>query len=326
MVTQLFCVDFERYMRPGDYQNAPKRQNDGSGCCFGYITMVREGYIMKVLAGIVLYKPDFQRLKENIQSICAQVSEILLVDNGSIDEEKCNDFLKSIKIGTCNITIVFNKKNCGIAHALNQILKYAQENSYPWFLTLDQDSICGERLIEHYLKYISQDVGQLSCKVVDRNTGVMHSTKNFDDRIVTEIPFCITSGCLNNTSAIMQCGGFKEDLFIDGVDLDISCNLRNHNYRILCVNYEGLLHELGDGVTRNVFGHKVAVSNHQPWRNYYARRNIIYVARKYYHGSEKFKIIMKQMIYAMGTVLLEDKKYERIKANWKGIMDGLKMQ
>ncbi|RHB40469.1 glycosyltransferase family 2 protein [Enterocloster aldenensis] len=277
---------------------------------------------MDVLAGIVLYNPSISRLKENIQAVYGQVDRILLVDNGSYNRDDISRLVNEIQ--DCNIHILFNENNMGIAYALNQILDYALLQSYKWFLTLDQDSICNKNLTRQYLRYINNEIGQISCNIIDRNVGRIEKKDSIIKKRVCEIPFCITSGCLNNTEAIAKCGGFNREMFIDGVDLDISCNLRIHGYKILRLDYNGLLHELGDCEKRKIFGVRIIITHHSPWRNYYMRRNIIFVARKYYKGLDKTKMIGKQILYACGTVVLEDKKYDRIKANIKGIWDGFK--
>ena len=91
-----------------------------------------------VLAGIVLYNPDEDRLVENIQAVVGQVDETILIDNNSSNIEKIKKRVNELNY---NINIIENSKNNGIAFALNQILEYAIDNNYEWFLTLDQDSV-----------------------------------------------------------------------------------------------------------------------------------------------------------------------------------------
>lgn len=43
---------------------------------------------MKIIAGIVTFYPNFERLKENIDAIVTQVDHVILVDNGSEDLKK----------------------------------------------------------------------------------------------------------------------------------------------------------------------------------------------------------------------------------------------
>lgn len=279
---------------------------------------------MECVAGIVLYNPCIDRLRKNIDAIFPQVNEVLLIDNASTNIDDINKLVDDYKKKNVSIELVCNDKNKGIAYALNQILEYALKNKYPLFLTLDQDSISSSELILRYAEYYDNSVGQMTCNIVDEKTGTVDYVL-WDNMKKKEVDTCITSGALNNTIAINRVGGFNSSLYIDGVDLDVSLKLRNFGYKILRVNYDGLLHELGDGKTINVIGKTIRMSHHSPWRNYYARRNLIYVARKYYKGLDKMKKVLLQIMYGIGSIVFEDRKIERIKYNFKGIIDGFKM-
>ena len=98
-----------------------------------------------ILAGITLFNPDVARLEENISSIYGQVDRVICVDNGSDNIKSIEDcVLKNWK----NITIIKNGKNEGIAKALNQMFEFAIEQQYEYVLTLDQDSVCPDNIIE----------------------------------------------------------------------------------------------------------------------------------------------------------------------------------
>jgi len=276
---------------------------------------------IKVCAGIVLYNPDIGRLSDNISSIISQVNEIVLIDNASDNKEEIQELISG---NTKKISCIRNNSNCGIAYALNQILKFAENHGYPLFLTLDQDSVCCESLVNEYLNCWNEKIGQLTCNVFDRNAGEVDKV-DFNGKGKTEIEYCITSGSANNTKAIRKIGGYNEYLFIDGVDLDLSLRLREAGYSIVRIDYDGLMHQIGEGGQVSVLGKDISLSNHSPWRNYYARRNMIYVARRHYRGIRKAKMIGKQIIYAIGVVLIENQKANRLKQNCKGVLDGFKM-
>lgn len=59
---------------------------------------------MKIVAGIILYNPDIDRLMDNISAISPQVESIIIIDNNSINiiefEEKLtrNNKIKLVKI------------------------------------------------------------------------------------------------------------------------------------------------------------------------------------------------------------------------------------
>ena len=125
---------------------------------------------MKICAGIVLYNPDIDRLIENIDSINMQVKEIVLVDNASKNTQEIQDMILS---KYPEIVYIRNKINEGIAKALNQILNYSEKNGYEAFLTLDQDSICNSELVEKYLRINCPQIGQISCRIIDRLRDLM---------------------------------------------------------------------------------------------------------------------------------------------------------
>lgn len=280
----------------------------------------------KVMSGIILFNPDVGRLEENIASVISQVEQMFIVDNCSSNRDEIEILtLKINKMHPDKIAIEYNNQNYGIAFALNQILQFAEKERYDWFLTLDQDSICSDKLIDKYLQVANESLGQITCTIMDKNIGILDKIDSFNSGVI-DVPFCITSGALNNTNALIKCGGFLNELFIDGVDLDISCNLRKHGYKIVQIDYEGLMHELGESKIFSFLGIKLKVTNHRPWRNYYIRRNLIFVARKYFQGYEKVRMILKQLIYGVGTVLMEDNKWERLVNNFKGIYDGFRMK
>ena len=53
---------------------------------------------MKVLAGITLYNPNIDRLKENIDAIYSQVAEVVCVDNESDDFKQIKQLLLYVKL------------------------------------------------------------------------------------------------------------------------------------------------------------------------------------------------------------------------------------
>ena len=70
----------------------------------------------KIAAGIVLYNPDIDRLKKNLEAIAPQVEKVFLVDNHSDHIENIKKLLEQFPV--CEL--IENEKNAGIATALNQ--------------------------------------------------------------------------------------------------------------------------------------------------------------------------------------------------------------
>lgn len=183
------------------------------------------GRNMKTLVGIVLYNPDLNRLNENIKKIEKQVDEVLYINNNSQNTKKIEEIInKKNKENTVKHTLINNNENLGIAYALNQILNYAYENNYQWFLTLDQDSVCNSNLIKEYLKYINlPNIAMITCNKEDRN---FKNLEKVTMQEYEEVDSCITSSCFNKTSALKEVGGFDNYFFIDYVDFDICYSLK----------------------------------------------------------------------------------------------------
>ena len=117
-------------------------------------------------AGIVTFNPDIGRLKENIDAILPQVSELVIVDNGSANVDEVCDMIESYG----SIYMVWNEENQGIAKALNQIVEFADSHKWQWVLTLDQDSVVMAGLIDNYRKYMDFDkTAMITCLFLDRN-------------------------------------------------------------------------------------------------------------------------------------------------------------
>lgn len=276
---------------------------------------------MDFLAGIVLYNPELGRLKENLEAIIPQVKRVVLVDNAS---ENIDEIVSLLNLYP-NCDLMQNKKNEGIAYALNQILEYAEEKGFKWFLTLDQDSVCSSDLLKVYEKYLDfEKIAIITSRVVDRNFTVRNPFDEKEEyRYVT---YCITSGCLVNTVICRACGGWDSQMFIDNVDGDICINYKTHGYHVLSINYGGILHEVGHGKNVRFLWMKDQIYNHPAFRHYYIARNRIYVARKYPEEFVIWREVCKEVRNLRLILCFEDDKIAKCKARIRGIRDGFKME
>lgn len=261
---------------------------------------------MKILAGIVLYNPEAQRLKENIEAINLQVDKVLLVDNGSKDMNY-NEIIEDYD----NIQCISNKKNMGIAYALNQICGYAYSHGYDWVLTLDQDSVATSGMVDVYKTIANDEIGILGCWIhdrgyqIDESWGIEHETFETD--------WVITSAAFTNVKAWKDCGGFDNGMFIDYVDWDICESMRKVGYKIMKTYKTKLIHELGHNTKLvKVRHHIMQVMNHTPIRYYYSVRNRIYMAKKYKHIGLWDQL--KEIVFKLYTV----ERYEKNK--WKNFI------
>lgn len=272
----------------------------------------------RVIAAIVLYQPDMERLRENIAAVKNQVDKVVLVINGLESKDCVSEFRASD-----DIDIIQNKKNAGIAHALNQAMQYAQKNHYSWVLTLDQDTVAPADLVENLMKHQScERIGIIAPDFIDRNYYRISEEKTGWEYVLS----CITSGCLTNVPAWKDVGGFDDEMFIDYVDYDYCANLIEHGYGIIKDFDVKILHEIGNS-KRVYFGkYSIVVTNHSPMRKYYMARNVFYYSKKW----PKYKNVVPGKWEFLGTQLIgilffEKQKLKKLCAVFRGIKDSGKM-
>lgn len=272
---------------------------------------------MKVLAAIVLFNPELERLNQNIGAIFDQVDDVVLIDNGSSNLKEVKESVKH------QVHYVVNEKNVGIARALNEGFEYAIENGFDWVLTLDQDSVCDKNLIAVYKKYLHlDDIGMLTCNFIDRNANThLEEEKNEEYYTVSR---CITSASFCSVDAYKKSGGFDNEMFIDFVDFDYSIKMYLNGFKIYRINYNGLLHEIGHSKVYHFLGLRFVSSNHSPFRQYYMARNPIIMSKKYpkyYKMNARIGIELSNFFVILA---FEKNKWKKIKRRFAGICDGLK--
>lgn len=274
-----------------------------------------------IVAGIVLYNPDIKRLEQNLNAICSQIEEVIIIDNNS------KNFIEIEKtiMNYSNISVLRNDVNKGIAIALNQIILYADSKAYKWAITLDQDSVCSTGLINAYKEFCNiENIGMMTCNIIDRNFTLKRQDSKEEPYIFVKT--CITSGCLTNIADCIAVGGFDESLFIDCVDFDMCTTMLEHGYKIIKINFDGLLHEVGEAFIKKICGKTEVIYNHSAFRKYYIARNGIYYVRKHkasLNFAHRYLGVYKQILLSL---LFEEKKLKKLKASIRGLIDGHKMK
>ena len=274
-----------------------------------------------ILAGIVTYNPEIVRLRENVTALSKQVRSLLIVDNGSENSAEIEQLFS--KVENTDIRFIRNERNEGIAAALAQIMEWANENTYQWALTLDQDSVIEPGLVAEYLKIANDEnyknAAMLTCLIQDRN--FKDEKYEIQDAAVIEVPYCITSAAFTNVEKYRETSGYDRNFFIDYVDFDLCYLLREAGYQILRINYNGLYHEVGHGENRQFLWKKIVVYHQKPFRIYYLTRNIVWMHEKHPETFGAMTMLRKLVALMIRILLYEDQKQEKLKSFWKGLCD-----
>jgi len=141
----------------------------------------------------------------------------------------------------------------------------------------------------------------------------------------------ITSGQLVKTSILPVVGFWNEGLFMDQVDGEFSCRVRQHNFLTILVPRAILGHRVGHPTIRRFLWKTAVVPNYSPYRYYYISRNAVYLYvrnfRTYILRNEHWRdafwaIVIPRFFIKM--LLFEENRAEKTKAAWHGVLDGIR--
>lgn len=267
-----------------------------------------------IAACIVTYNPELARFSECLSAVAEQVEHVFVVDNGSNEtsgvEALCREYDNAIFVPL--------GENKGIAAALNMGCTAADEKRCTAVLTLDQDSICEDGLVEKLAAHLAKDVGIAAPWISYAGNEEYYDLPQDGPY---EVEWTITSASLTSIDAWRKIGGFDEALFIDSVDRDFCIRLRRAGYRVVIDPATSLSHELGDMRCVRILGKVIHITNHSSFRKYYIARNKILLAKKgEISSAECVREISQEFFKAL---LLEDNKASKILRLMCGIVDGL---
>lgn len=275
---------------------------------------------MRVVGVFVTYDPS-PSVFANVMALLSQVSEVLVVDNGSGPASQ--DVLHKLA-QTSNVQLISNGRNLGIAAALNLGVDYALGNNYQWIATFDQDStppadFINKMFAAYEATPSGETIGLLSPSFVDPQSGTLLDTSARSE-ITT-----MTSGNLVKTQIFLDCGNYRADYFIDYVDHEFCLRMRANGYRILKVPKVKLCHRLGHISAHPLLGRNFLVTNHPASRRYYNTRNRILTYKQHF---------VREPLWCLGDirslscelakiVLFEDEKMRKMFYISKGFLHGV---
>jgi len=274
---------------------------------------------------IVTYDPS-EKFFTLLDCIKSQVDRIIIVDNHSGDP-----VLNRIErvTGAENIYLIKNPGNFGVAKALNQGCELARQMNYQWLIAFDQDSEpfpdIVKKICEVYEIYPDQGkIGAIGVNIL--LSGTRYYNRHSDKRRYYSRDYLITSGTLLSLDVFNTIGGFREDFFIDNVDLEYSLRLRKNGKVLLITNDVCMIHDPGAPVVKKILGLRIISSGHSIDRRYYIGRNTVLLTRAYLFRFPYF-IAKKNFFFFLSLIQLliaEDDRKAKLTASFRGILDGIR--
>ena len=280
---------------------------------------------MKFAGVVVAFNPS-DIVVDNIKTYINNIDKLYVVDNSeNTDNSKMFSFNKKIEY-------IYNKKNLGIAKALNIGAERAIKDGFDWLLTMDQDSNFDNGALKKMEEFIIKlkDIKEIDniLEVEYKKVALIAPTykldPTFESTLGINFPLMVmTSGNLINLEIYKKVNGFKDWLFIDCVDFDYCLNLKQHGYEIIQLNNAILNHHLGSGKVYRFLWMKKSSSNHSAVGRYYMVRNRHYIYDMYHEDFPYYCDLEmgRTKREAIKVLLFERNKIKKIRYMIRGYKD-----
>lgn len=291
-----------------------------------------EPVIHDVFCIIVTYHPNLELFEEVLNSIIAQSTKLVVVDNSGSDNElvfgqKASHFLNM-------------HGNAGIGAAQNAGIRLALQNGAKYVWLSDQDTIYPTDFLVKMLAFIADcerhgiAVGAAVPAYSDTHRGAIQPFLNYKavyDRYIKPVPginlisHAIASGTLISKGTLEHVGLMQEDLFIDWVDLEWCWRATNKfGYQNVGTGDVVIHHTMGDGYV-TFFNRQITIRS--PIRHYYFVRNAVHLAL--YSDSanaavRRFALFSAVMWAVIFPLVAPNEKLRHLRATVTGLFDGLR--
>jgi len=267
----------------------------------------------------VFYNPTTENIK-NIQSYIHGLEMLYVIDNS---DDCSKSTKKALSIFGDQVEYFRMNGNQGIAKALNKGLTLAKKAGANFVLTMDQDSSFmdgGFQLLTDRLESFSSKerskIGILSCN---------HFIEGYpfvvDSHELKVVDCVVTSGNLVNMQVYNEVGSFRDEFFIDEVDVEYCRRLKDAGFQVVVVNKAVLKHCLGDTKRHCFLFLRFMCSHHNYIRRYYITRNRLLMVKLY--PDLRWEYFFRNAVSLLKIIMFESDKLRKISFFYEGIRDGL---
>jgi rhamnosyltransferase len=283
----------------------------------------------RIFCVLVAYRPREQVLRAVLDSISAQGTTVIVVDNTEASGRQPEVApARYVPLG----------RNMGIAAAQNAGIALALAEGADYIWLSDQDTIYPPDFLRRMLAAAATCTAQgirfaaLAPAFFDTLAGKVRPFIRHAPFIqaftpaagVNRVADAIASGTLIPAAALRSIGLMQEDLFIDWVDIEWCWRARNlHGLQVIGVGDVVIQHALGDGLVP-FLGRRITIRS--PLRHYYIIRNAMYLAL--HSPAPTFPIRLqtafRAVLWTVGyPMIAPDRKRDHLLACCRGLLDGL---
>ncbi|SDI11402.1 rhamnosyltransferase [Paraburkholderia phenazinium] len=284
-----------------------------------------------ILAIIICFKPNHERLRGLIDAISGSVGRIVLFDNGGLDVAKlaCT--------GAEKIQVESPGENVGLATALNFACEYGAKNGYRFLISFDQDSTPPAEMIpileRELLAYQAKNARAIAIgpQLVDVRDGkeMISPFVRFGKIGISKwsgdgtepVSQLITSGCMVDLSVWGTENRFNDELFIDYVDNNWCWRMTRKKYLVLGTSRARMPHELSEEIKESSY---ISLNKYGWIRRYFQMRNGVYhLAHESLSLAQRLYVLRAMIVVFLSSVISDERPLQSVWQCMRGAAHGL---
>ncbi len=274
---------------------------------------------MRLAAATVLYEPDATL----VISLCAALQDaatpLFAVCNSILDADIRDQLLRS------GVTLLGDGTNTGLGAGLNAAVGAAESAGFSHVILFDQDSTPTPQLLDTLLERagsMTAPLGAIGPRLTpppgEGYRAIWYSDRGGGLPNGQPVDFLPTSGSLLSITAWRTVGPFREDFFIDGVDIEWCFRAWSKGFQIILATDLAMIHRWGQPAG-TLWRPQIFRQGHL--RNAYYIRNNVYSLRMP-HLPMRWKMRTLTRIAAQTLALCVTgggrSAMRAIRAGWKG--------
>ncbi|WP_159993181.1 glycosyltransferase family 2 protein [Roseomonas sp. 18066] len=212
-----------------------------------------------IAAGIVLFHPDPDALAETLAALAPDVAALYLFLNAPADEALRACLRRPL---AAPVILMNDGRNLGLGTAYNRMAAAARAGGHATLLLLDQDSTPPPGMARHLQAAHRRlrEAGECPAVIGPHPVAaggsatktprlfLRHGSAPVDG--ARPLEFLISSGSLLDLAAFEAIGGFRDDFFIDAVDIEWCFRAWARHFSCWMLPGLAMPHRLGQGLVR----------------------------------------------------------------------------
>lgn len=279
------------------------------------------GAPLVVTALVTWFHPSAEAL-EALEDAVAECTSVVVVDNTPADRPSLGD-VADLPPG---VRLLRPGSNRGLAAALNLGVRHLPSDTEA-VLLLDQDSRVPPGMVAALSSHLrSTGTGAAAPAPWDELEGRYLDPRTVLRPEVAQVTVAITSGLLVARQALEVVGPFREDFFVDAVDLDFCLRLRRAGWGLVQDRSVVLPHRLGETRWHRLLGCSIRASHHPDWRLYAGARNGTLLCRENVVSAPRWAVTQAALLvyWWLTVTCFEPPRRARSRLFLRGVVDGLR--